>query len=298
MKTFILLAIMCLAGNTSQVPNNPRAQTNNASDSKGTPPLRVVNNCGPTYEAEQEQHYSPRGSTSVWANVPNWLLVGVGIITFLAVWKQAVETKKAAKAAQESVAAVEKQTPLLQASADAARMSAEALVNSERAWVMTKVCRKKECRPEIGEYTDHQGELCTTISGFEWISRNDGRTPAWIIEQKLWCRIAQKLPDIPDISSPACIRIGGPNPLGVGESNELPIDWAWCKGKRGHPGDPPSAWGDRPLFIYGVVKYRDIFGQYETWFGYILRGEPQNLRFDRLGIFDSWRDLAEYNKNT
>lgn len=44
----------------------------------------------------------PKWGASVWGNIPDWLLALVGVFTFFAVIKQAVETKNAALAAKES----------------------------------------------------------------------------------------------------------------------------------------------------------------------------------------------------
>ena len=76
-------------------------------------------------------------------------LVVVGACTLGAIWYQAVQTRRAAEAAEESARAMHRQTGLLEKSiiiaeenaaaakdnAQAANRSAEALINSERAWV-------------------------------------------------------------------------------------------------------------------------------------------------------------------
>lgn len=51
--------------------------------------------------------------------------------------------------------------------------------------------------------------------------------------------------------------------------------------------------GGPALMFYGVVNYRDVFGNHETWFGYTIQGDPgRNPRIERLVGF------PEYNKNT
>jgi hypothetical protein len=46
------------------------------------------------------------------------------------------------------------------------------------------------------------------------------------------------------------------------------------------------------LIIYGVVEYRDAFGEHDTWCGYTVLGPPDKPRLERLAGY------PEYNKNS
>jgi hypothetical protein len=185
MKTLALLAIICFTSDSPQVPNKSAAQTDNTSNSKGTAPFTVVNNCSPSYETKQEPNCGPRGGTSIWANVPNWLLVGVGIITFFAVWKQAVETRKAAEATQESAAA--------------SKASTDILIASERAWISIK--------SDMANFNP-----TGTPSGFYWRAMNTGKTPAKLISTNVRCLVwngYDTLPNTPEFEENTEIRLNG-----------------------------------------------------------------------------------------
>jgi hypothetical protein len=91
-------------------------------------------------------------------NLPNLLLVIVGVITFISIRKQAVETAKATKAMQDSL-------PLQKASADAALANAKAVVNSERPWIFIEI----EKSANVGSPRKANVKI---------FGKNNGRTPA------------------------------------------------------------------------------------------------------------------------
>jgi hypothetical protein len=84
---------------------------------EGQSSVAVVNDIGRANEANHAQEKSP-----YWDKAPEWMLVFVGLITFVAVWYQARETKRAAEATQKA--------------AEATLLNAQALVASERPWIM------------------------------------------------------------------------------------------------------------------------------------------------------------------
>ena len=185
MKTLFLFAILCFTTNAPQVPDKSTTNTDATSNTKGVAPITVINDCSPSYQAQQEPDCRQRGSTSVWANIPNWLLVGVGIITFFAVWKQALETRKAAEATQESAAA--------------SKASTDILIASERAWISIK--------SDMANFNP-QG----TPSRFYWRAVNTGKTPAKLISTNVRCLIwngYDTLPGTPEFENNTEIMLNG-----------------------------------------------------------------------------------------
>jgi hypothetical protein len=118
---------------------------------------------------------------------PEWVLAIVGTITFVVIGWQAYETRRAADAT--GIAAT------------ASRDSADALIASERAWVVAELI------PTAFKFTDQKwyravGTMHTMLSAEETIRgehlhhklklTNMGRTPATIIGFKSHIRVCQK----------------------------------------------------------------------------------------------------------
>jgi hypothetical protein len=103
---FTSLSSHAVSENPPQVPNPKTTQSDEASNSKGAAPVTVVNNCNPATQGEQKASSSPTGRGPIGGNVPDWILAIVGVFTFIAVWRQSVQTGRSAKAAEESARAV------------------------------------------------------------------------------------------------------------------------------------------------------------------------------------------------
>lgn len=160
--------------------------------------------------------------------------------------------------------------------ARAAKASADALINSERAWVMADLQWRDRVRIM---HTNHD----KTAVDLDLVCRNDGRTPAWITEARVRVGIGESLPPIP-IFDP--IKKGDwselrPIPLTVSGEWKCKAD-CWCEGRLGF---------GKAIFIYGFVKYRDAFRtDRETRFGYSAYFNQED-KLDRI-------THPEYNKNT
>jgi hypothetical protein len=201
-------------------------------------------------------------------NAPTWVLGIGGIIVALftlgVIYKQTVATETAALAA---------------------KASADALIKSERAWVMVNL----EKLPGMGFILD---ESSTDGSGsgiiryqtnalIRCICSNQGRTPAQIIEKR--CHLLVVPPDTPLPTSPNLeIELVDPVPHYLHSNEPTKHDWTIT-------GDGERK--DSTVVIYGVVKYRHLFSDHEvqTTFGYRV---TQILTLERL------IDYPEYNKNT
>src|ERR1019366_5193446 len=90
------------------------------------------------------------------------------------------------------------QSVLLRRSANAAKQGAEALMNSERAWVMVDV----EFIPGMGGIVDGASpQDFYKTAAITLICKNDGKTPAWVTEKRVCLRVADSLPAVPDLES-------------------------------------------------------------------------------------------------
>jgi hypothetical protein len=209
-------------------------------------------------------------------------LTFIGAIGTWAAVRSLGQIKRQADILVEHRAHLEKLAEAASSNAIAAKASADALINSERAWVVTRI----SWQPGAGkELTTTSGDGKTST----WLNvtlkcRNDGRTPAWITNHRVWCKVFEEAPPaIPDAAIPPSYSRMGPDPISVGrrwkESTSLQ-----CEGVRQQSGTA--------MVLYGVVSYRDVFGEHETWCGYVVRGSPESPRLERLAGYDS------YNKYT
>jgi hypothetical protein len=170
------------------------------------------------------------------------------------------------------------QNKLTRKTANAARVSADALINSERAWVLTQMGWDKEgaCQPHrIVRPTDNSVH---TLMNVRVVYRNYGRTPAWITEKHIKIEVTNTVEPLPDFSG-ATVAYNIEPIAGEQEPEWKP------KNMTGEGWGPDSG---QFTLVYGLVKYRDVFGEArETRFGYIL----VNGLFERMAH-------PEYNKNT
>jgi hypothetical protein len=96
------------------------------------------------------------------------------------------------------------------------------LSSSERAWVMAELQWPARLG-HIVEGASSTGESSTNIE-IMLLSRNEGKTPAWIMEKYVRCEIASAIPDAPRPYPPPReqdLHILGPEPLGVGKESSL-----------------------------------------------------------------------------
>lgn len=167
----------------------------------------------------------------------------------------------------------------------AARASADALINSERAWIMVDIEHHND------KWADRKVHM---LEGSGWggnttsffgvlVCRNEGKSPAWVDEKRAKFEIVDSLPDTPRLESTEIIQVG-PEPIGIGEALPREVRSPWI----------PEAIGHQELgkisVVYGVVRYRDIFDRrHETVFGYRITPSGEFVRIE---------NRPEYNKNT
>lgn len=131
--------------------------------------------------------------------------------------------------------------------------------NSERAWILADLDNERGVYGGGWSTDSPYSDLTLTC-------KNDGKTPAWITEIRARLEIAEAAPTRP-ILHPE--RHGdfvdqGVRPLAVdGAPCVVQVD---CHGNR-------SRDSGLKAFVYGVIKYRSVFGpDRQTWFGYEIGG--------------------------
>jgi hypothetical protein len=176
-------------------------------------------------------------------------------ITYRAIKSQAEDTQLQAKIAEDA--------------ARAAQRSANALTNSERAWLIGKPNMQKfEGPPEPGQVLLY---VCNI--------KNIGRTPARILESGLALRKAKSLDDIPQIPDYRNEEVRSFNEIVIIPRDSFASTTVGQVWKGDYLAIKPSAKG-LILYACGFVKYLDIFNdRHETHFChyYYIPGplEPQ-----------------------
>lgn len=195
--------------------------------------------------------------------------------------------------AADSLEEVRRQAVATEDAATAAKNSAQAVINAERAWVMADL----DFSPGFGLTKVTRDGIEHTVAKVELRIYNCGPTPAWVFEQWIRLRVdnfvvasateypVPQFPEIADQGNRATLRTT------VGNYSILPmvngqdqIKWT------ADVSDEGWATPDNGLYvhIFGIVRYRDAFSHLrETYFGYgIFKGELERMPSEA------------YNKNT
>lgn len=223
----------------------------------GAPRISVVNN---------ETSYPNAGATQEppsWYKQAEWWLFILGVPTLgFVVW----QTRATASAAK------------------AALLTAEALVNSERAWIMAELRsygRYSE-QFEIAEGTaDYRGERSvetTRVNLVKLVCKNQGRSPAWI--DAVYGELSIVNPTTTAMDPYKTRSQGSMQPIGPGGKRSRGLELV-CRG---------TAREGEQLCIYVVIEYRDIFDRKrETFLSYGVQ---------RDGSFGRQFGAPERNRNT
>jgi hypothetical protein len=163
--------------------------------------------------------------------------------------------------------------------------------NTVRAWVMVEVAHDaakwagpKNEKVHMLEGSGSSGD--STAFYAVLTCRNEGKSPAWIYERRAKFEIVSAaLPLKPKFDSAEFVEVE-PTPLGTGQALTHTDNLEWLAQAREHIQQGQMA------VVYGIVKYRDIFGaRRQTTFGY--RITPSNALRRLEG-----EQYGEYNKNT
>jgi hypothetical protein len=205
--------------------------------------------------------------------------------TLTAIERQAKANEDQLTEIQQSAKKTDRMILLTAQQTENVKKSTDALINSERSWIMTELNWQDGHGRMSVNTSIVDGEQVHTSSIYIVLKgKNEGRTPAWITSIKFWCKLyTESPPAIPDIARKIAFSHLGPEPLRIAQPRIDALNLTF----EGQRTQVLSA-----LLIYGVVEYRDVFGDHETWCGYIVRGDPESLRLQRLAGY------PEYNKNT
>jgi hypothetical protein len=206
------------------------------------------------------------------SNWSNWTLVVVGV---MATW-----------VALSTLKDISEQTRAAKIAAEAAKESADALINSERAWILASLgwYDKGQLRITLSDSVVAGRTERTTVLTIKLTCKNDGRSPAWIEDvlgrADIFSGGVASLPQNPPDRNTLqiCGRIGS---LGSGEEQSRALQIT-CTG---HPQ------GEDFISVYVVVIYRDIFQrERHTSLGYSI--DPRATAMYRQDA------LTERNKST
>jgi hypothetical protein len=128
--------------------------------------------------------------------------------------------------------------------AEAAKITAESIKNSERAWLSASLLWGERARILFTE--DGTGENQHTQAILRFKLKNDGRTPAWV--ESVVSRMDIPGGETSEVSDVFTIHL---EPLGVGAEQEVTLTLT-CSGK-------PKMANSEMLRVRITVNYRDIF---------------------------------------
>jgi len=267
---FIAFAVLLLvvSGNAKDV-SKADSEQNKANDqtTPENPSTRIEINVGNPSDAAPSQHQEQHAIAEAKPTPitkGEWLIAGI--------------TAVYAVISYFTFGAIKRQANIAQRSADA-----EVAVQSP--WIMVNIEYTPGMSRTLGATREKGGpEIHHTDFVFRFDCINHGKTPAVITEKSAKLIIVTKdtLPAKPDFSD-AKVFDNHPEPLAAGEAS---------KEKRDEYFSAPGYQGfDEWVVLYGVVKYRDVFGRddRQTTFGYIV---TLGNKIERLPGY------SEYNKNT
>jgi hypothetical protein len=191
--------------------------------------------------------------------------------------KQLAEMRIARKQTVTEMQAAGEQTRQLIAQAEstakATRASADALVASERAWIMVEAFPAGNSKP----FKSPDGAIGVDA---RCECKNEGKTGAWINEIKCVLEFTPlQLPEKPNFENVEPYH-SVPRPIASRGDPETYVIQPGCFGD----------WNKKILILYGVVKYKNMFGQdCATTFGYTV---------SREGEFRRITGYPAYNENT
>lgn len=163
-------------------------------------------------------------------------------------------------------------------SADAAKTSADVLVNSERAWLLVDVERAPGSAAFLAGTNADNGSYAAIL--VDVIAKNQGRSPAWIIQHFQFFELLDSIPPTPTFEKH--IRDGDiySQPVAVNGEYKMRCDLV----AEGRMEDK------RQSIVYGIIRYRDIFWKIRyTTYGYYV---------DTAGGIYRMTDHPEYNTST
>lgn len=174
---------------------------------------------------------------------------------------QVTALSTSAQAAKQNAEAAQINAAASQSNALAASTTASALINTERAWVLIDI-QWHASRAFFARVNDNTGNENTGIY-IDLLCINEGRSPAWIVEQRIRAEVTNSPSFDPRLDESDTQFVESNQPIAAKQKHLT--EWRlFAKG-----------WNNRDVYVYGVVKYRDIFTfppqkPRETWFGFLV----------------------------
>lgn len=207
--------------------------------------------------------------------------IRVAVNTLREMRRQREETARQVEASILQVRAMQEQITEMSNQTEVSRLNVDAFIKSQRAWVVTRIVLAEDNLKEASTY-DGQGRFIKTTLNIVLRCRNDGDTPAGILSQTIWCRTySEAPPHFPDTSD-VSFTDHGFQPISIRRTVKTKASLDSFEERR--------AFSGKVTILYAVVKYKDTFGEHETWCGYIVRGDLGHAWLERLAGYD------EYNK--
>ncbi|HEY5039997.1 MAG TPA: hypothetical protein VIJ93_13085 [bacterium] len=313
----LILALSLQAASPATKPKNPVIQNSEAANKTGdskqpsplvpssTPVSTPVSH--PAVDNKKDEHQGESDNRAYRVKVISqpfdWLYLVYVIVTAIAAyvaWRALITIRKQGETMEGQIAemkAAGKQTEkLIEAattSADAAKRSADALVNIERPWIVVTI------RDGINDrYRDNGDGTTDGKLYFEWFLTNHGKTAAFIYEVVAICEV-KTIAEVDELRniSPEGKPTLRPDSfiVGPGQTHECPgitMVKYWTYAQR-------SAVVKRTeiLVAHGLVKYRDMIDSTQThqtpFIGVYVYGDT----FEG-GTFRRFYDAPGYRKYT
>jgi hypothetical protein len=175
------------------------------------------------------------GSLGTWLKNHEWLAIWLEGIALVSLF--IVEFRQFGKSHDDTI----EQLEIAKKQAEAARLTAQSVMNSERAWLTGAL----EWSVKMGRIIFSEAPPLATDAAHLLKLRNDGRTPAWIETVCAGMEISgrDKQPEAPILQYI--------EPLSAGSQQTVQLSLS-CPGK-------PKMLSSEQLQIHITVNYRDIF---------------------------------------
>jgi hypothetical protein len=273
-----------------QSPTN-RSEQHKQANNKDVPSIPAPS-AAPSEINIQVKAPSPEQKTSNWhewfwpPEWANWALVIVATWTAIVALDTLREIRNEVVIARDELKHTEKFADAASKSAEAAALSAQSVINAERAWLIVTA-------DMVSNMQKVKGSSYRFGFGFNWRVKNGGKTTAFIT--KIGARFhtvkdISELPDEPNIDLPALVEPTDyfPEGFGVGPNDSVERFTFAQEQRPVSQEDYEAASAGRVLWIaYGIVEYRLIFERdkiRETRFCYIWKPTGGEESFNRSPV--------------
>ena len=282
MRLSVAIALLALLS----LPTNPKNQQNKTTEQKAisqtpsqpSPVIVVVNQSPPPEKAKDPDYQASKVQPQTNQKWYEWLIPAV--LSFLANLALVGVAIWGVNVAANSLEEVRRQAKATEDAATAAKDSAQAVINAERAWVMVDM---RFCLgSHLTKITSGDGSIHTAAK-VEISLQNCGPTPAWIFEQWVCLEVANfvvmSATEYPTPQFPQFGKEGKKSSVNYSilpmVKGQEPEKWTTSIDDDGWATDDNG----RYVHIYGVVRYRDAFSSLrETYFGYgVWNGQLERM---------------------